>query len=172
MKDTQSPSRPSKVTNLLLQVEERLAVGDAAAALEMVGARRSDDRYLENARGVCLLRLGRAADAVDLYRALLVDGETLFLDLEAPPSFLINFATALLLSGNVDGCGSTLKELERDADPAVIALRAAVAKWRREQGWWAKVKLALSGAVAQPVVLDFPPGVLAFPDQGRPSSVA
>lgn len=172
MKDTPSPSKPPKTTSLLLLVAECLTAGDPAAALALIGQRPTGERYVENARGVCLLRLGRASEAVDLYRELLVDRDSLILDLEAPPAFLVNFATALLLSGNIDGCRSTLEELKRDADPDVIALRAAMAKWRSDQGWWAKMKFALSGTVAKPVVLDFPPGALAYPDQGRPSSVA
>ena len=118
------------------------------------------------------MRLGRFAAAVDLYRALLVEDDTVFLNLDRPTHFITNYATALLLEQNVAGCLSTLEELKQEENPMVRVLRGAIRQWRRELGWWGRLLLALSGVVRKPVSLDFPPGQVAPADSSSPTRAA
>jgi len=153
-------------------VERLLEAGDAEAALALLDPKACEDPFLENARGVCLMRLGRSTAAVDLYRTLLVEGDTVSLKPDLPAAFLINYATALLLEQNVAGCLGTLAELMRDEDPMVQALRAAVQRWRRELGWWGRMLLSITGVVRKPLSLDFPPGKVVRPGSDVPTQAA
>ena len=147
MKNPGPSSQPSNDSPVLGQVERLLEAGDAESALALFPPSGADDPLLENARGVCLMRLGRFAAAVDLYRALLVEDDTVFLNLDRPTHFITNYATALLLEQNVAGCLSTLEELKQEENPMVRVLRGAIRQWRRELGWWGRLLLALSGVV-------------------------
>jgi hypothetical protein len=115
---------------------------------------------VQNARGVCLMRLGRYEDAVRLYRGLVLQAGGTWARADVPTLHKTNFATALLLDGHPSGCLSQLEEIGDPNYPPVIRLRQALAKWQSTLGilqrlnWW-------FGRIEPPhckVSLDFPPG--------------
>ena len=115
-----------------------------------------------NAVGVCLLRLGRAEEAVKLYRELLLFPSTLVLRDDLPLHYSTNFATALLLYGQVTVCLRMLSQIGNDDDPTVRQLQAAIARWERSLSYWARLGWRW-GAVDPsdgPVPIDFMPGQL------------
>jgi hypothetical protein len=105
------------------------------------------------------LRLGDAQGAVGVLRSLVL-GMGVALKPDAPAVFKTNFATALLLENNVSGCLSALAEVHDAQDPAVIRLRAAIQRWKKNLSFREKVQWYLGGQPARKVDLDFPPGDL------------
>ena len=83
------------------------------------------------------------------------------MDPTAPKVFKTNLATALLMSQNVSGCLSILREIHDDREPGVIKLKEAIERWKHSLGLWKRICFKFYGAVnAPPVTLDFQPGDL------------
>jgi hypothetical protein len=146
---------PPEVARLLDEVGQLLAAGKPKQALDALSRDESD--WARNARGVCLMRLGQAAAAVDTLRGLAV-ARHLSLKPEAPTLFKVNFATALLLSGNVSGGLGALVEVRDEQHPTVQKLRAAVERWKASMGFWKRLNWRMGGEIEHPFTLDFPPG--------------
>ena len=142
----------------LEHVRDLLDRGEAEKAFEELSRTRDSSPDVDNARAVCLMRLGRPECAVAIYQAMLLKGGVAA-DPSAPVEYVVNFATALLLAGNTAGGIRMLDALGRTDHPSASRLRAAVARWRTSLGILRRLLFAAYGAVpAKPVVLDFPPG--------------
>jgi hypothetical protein len=157
---TAANARPPETAALLQKVERVLQAEGPEEALELLARSRDNSPWVTNARGVCLLRLGEAARAVDLFRGLVLGAGGLCLRQDVPTVFQTNFATALLLAGNLSGFLSALADTHDKGHPAVQRLAAAVGKWRAGLSFWEKVRWYLGGEVGRPVTLDCPPGDL------------
>lgn len=146
-----------QVAEGLEQVRALLEQGHCAKALELL---RSKDRspWAENARAVCLMRLGQPQQAVSIYRSLLLRSDVLIRE-DAPAVFVVNFATALLLTGNIAGAISTLEEMPQKNDPGAGRLRKAIDRWRKSLSIVERLRFFFSDELAnRPVRLDFEPG--------------
>lgn len=163
------PASGQPLALLLERVARLLDDGQAPQALGLLGSLPAGNPYVENARGVCLMRAGRVRDAIALYQGLAMHGSELSLDLTQPTAFLTNFATALLLDKNVQGCRSVLFEMRQDGHPSVVRLRGALDRWKKGLGWWNRFLFSVYGDVEQPIVLDFPPGELVIPNSSAPA---
>ncbi len=116
---------------------------------------------LINAYGVCLIRAGHVDKALETYRNLCLDSNGVTLKANVPSVPVANFATALLLKGNVRGCLETLAHVRDGADPPITRVREAVERWKRSLGVLQRAKVAMFGEVpAGSVSLGFPPGEL------------
>lgn len=82
----------------------------------------------------------------------------IYLKDDVPDKFRINFATALLLRGNVSGCKQLLKELSDRKSPRLQRLRAAIKAWKKTLSIWQRLDLVLGGEPKRVVELDFEPG--------------
>src|SRR5262249_49152787 len=111
--------------------------------------------WVANARGVCLLRLGDAARALELFRGLAL-GTTGFGLKEGPTVFKTNYATAQLLSGKMTACVVTLSQSRDEGHPAVVRLRAAIRQWERSLSFWERICYYMGSSVDRPIVLDAP----------------
>lgn len=141
----------------LQRVRDLLNEGRPDQALNVLNRTKDHSHWAENARGVCLMRLGYPDRAVWVYRSfLLVNGTAIWED--APTVFVVNFATAMLLSGNMQGAVITLDELHQPDDPGVNRLRGAIDRWRQSQGVLRRIWYAIVGMPDKPIDLDFPPG--------------
>jgi hypothetical protein len=109
---------------------------------------------------VCLLRLGNAQRAIELFRGLVLGPGGLVLRRDVPTAFKTNFATALLMDGNVAGCTSVLASLREEDHPAVRKLRAAVRRWQEAMSLWERVCWHFGSPPNRPVELGFEPGDL------------
>ena len=119
----------------------------------------TDSAWVRNARGVCLLRLGRASQAIDALRDLVFDPSGFEFRPDADPVFQANYATALLLDGNTDGFFSILGGIRERTHPAVARLDDAVRRWKAGMTFWQRVGSTL-GLGGPRLTLDFPPGDL------------
>jgi len=150
-----SSSQDAKYHRIVAQIE----AGQYAAALKGAQEKGSTDIRLRNAAGVCLLRLGRSAAAVQLYRPLVFAPDGLTLLRDVPDVVRLNFATALLLDGRSAGCTDILRHVDRKL-PGVQQLRRSLRAWQQKLGLWNRLCWKLGIGRPQTVTLDYPPGEL------------
>jgi predicted Zn-dependent protease len=149
---------PPEHSAVLNQVEKLLQAGQPKQALDLLARSKDHSPWSTNAAGVCLLRLGQADRAVELYRNLVLSG--LFLRPDVPTAWKVNFATALLMADNLAGCVRVLAEIQEEDHPGVQRLRAALQSWHDRLSVWEKIRWLLGGQPARRVELDFLPGEL------------
>jgi hypothetical protein len=159
---TNSPeTRPPEVVELLAKVGQLLDEGQAGRALDVIAQSGVASPWATNALGVCQLRLGNAKVAIDVFRGLVLGAGGLVLRRDVPVVFRTNYATALLVSGNLSGGLTVLNEIGDEANPGVGKLRAAVRRWKGGLTFWQRLNWWMGGEPAHPFALDFPPGDLA-----------
>jgi hypothetical protein len=152
--------RPPEVADLLAKVGRLLDAGDPRAALDLVGRAKLGSPWVTNAVGVCLLRLGQAGRAVELFRGLVLGAGGLVLRADLPAVIKANYARALLAADHLSGFLSVLAALRSDADPAARRLVAAFDAWYGGLSFWQRVRWSLGGRLDRPLALDGPPGEL------------
>lgn len=150
---------PSEPPGLRDQVEKLLHAGQPKKALDVLARSKVYSPWSTNAIAVCLLRLGQAEQAVELFRNLVLSG-SLFLRTDVPTTWKVNFATALLMADNLFGCVRLLEDIRDEHHPSVQRLRGALRQWYSELPLWEKIQWFLGGQPARHVELDFPPGEL------------
>jgi hypothetical protein len=153
-------AKPPEVVNLLNKVARFLQEGNPESALDVISRNRIKSPWVANANGVCLLRLARAKEAVNLFRSIALSPGAVTIRADAPIVFKTNFATALLMHENLGGCLRVLHDINDEQDPTVRQLRAAIQRFRecltlRKRMLW-KMGVPPDG----PVPLDFTPGSL------------
>lgn len=147
----------ANVDHVVERVRKLLDEGQATEALDAIARSSANSNRLANATAVCQLRLGCPEKAVEILRPLVVQGG-IHLRGDVPPAFKLNFAAALLGTGNVDGFLATLNEVDADDHPATGRYREAYRRWRSSLAPWDKFKVAFGGEPSRPFALDFPPG--------------
>jgi hypothetical protein len=75
------------------------------------------------------------------------------------PAWIVNFATALILRGDVDAGRSALRWLKDPNHPGALRLRGAIEACEKSLGAGVRFKRLFGGGSEQPIALDFPPGV-------------
>jgi hypothetical protein len=150
---------PEAIAVLLGKVGELLQEGKAKPALDLIRRSRLNSPWIQNAVGVCQLRLHETDAATSLFRGMVVTATLLLRD-DVPTVFKANYATALLLGGNIAGGMNVLSELKDSEHPAVGRLKEAVRQWRATLTFWQKVQWYTGGEIICPVSLSFPPGDL------------
>src|SRR5579884_2461658 len=148
---------PSEPSGLREEIEKLLQAGQPKKALDMLARSKDQSPWSTNAVAVCLLRLGQAEQAVELFRNLVLSG-SLFLRPDVPTAWKVNFAIALLMTDNLPGCIQVLRDIHEENHPSVQRLRQAVREWEKELSLWEKIQWHLGGQPARRVRLDCPPG--------------
>ncbi len=139
------------------------AAGQYEEALRALGSGGKSPQ-VQNARGVCLLRLGRANDAASLFRSLVMLSGCTWMRPDIPTVYKVNWATALLLAGHPGGCLEALDEINDETFPAVPKLRAAIKAWTRTLSFWQRLNWWMGRIEpnGRPVAIDFVPGNFDF----------
>lgn len=145
----------------LRKIQQLLDAGRPEQALLVANGNGSGGPLHSNARAVCLMRLGRADEAVRILRSLVLNPGGLFLRENVPLAFQINFATALALAGHSQGALAILNEIRQQDDPRLAALRHALRRWESRLSLWEWIQWKGGIAISRPVPLDSPPGTLA-----------
>jgi len=81
---------PACVSDVLTLVRTLLDKGDAQAALNTIRQYGLATTELRNAYGVCLLRVGEVAKALDVYRELVIADGGVCLRPNCPPTYVAN----------------------------------------------------------------------------------
>ena len=148
---------PAETADLLTRVDALLREGQAREALDLSAGGSSP--WARNARGVCLLRLGRIGEAITVLRDLVFVPNGFAVRDDAHPVFQANYAVALLLDGNADSFWTILRGIPDRNHPAGSRLDGAVRRWKAGMTFWQRIASAL-GIGGPSFGLDFPPGVL------------
>jgi hypothetical protein len=141
------------------RIVAQIEAGQYEAALKGAQVKSSTDIRLRNAAGVCLLRLGRPAAAVQLFRPLVFAPDGLTLLRDVPDVVRLNFATALLLDGRSSGCTDMLRQVDRKL-PGAQQLRRSIRAWKSQLSLWKRLCWVTGVGAPQKVTLDYVPGEL------------
>lgn len=138
--------------------DSRRPVDYAAMAFQLLKATRNDETL--NRLGVCYLRLGKADEAVKVYRQIALQAGGVCERTGLSELYARNFATALLLAGLPSGCLLVLRGLADQRHERVVALYAAVRAWEKSLPFLRRWDWRLN-SVDPPnarVPIDFEPG--------------
>jgi hypothetical protein len=140
----------------LIRVREYLDKGQAQEALALLGRCGAKSPLLDNARGVCLLRLGDYTRALPVFRELAFPRGSIGMDPRTPAPFRTNFVVAMLLLGHTSDAMPLLKQVPESQHPAVRRLREAATQWTSRQGILAKVLGAFGLHAGSSFTMDAP----------------
>jgi hypothetical protein len=152
---------------LLSRVRQMLDQGQAQAALDVLDSCGQSSRTIQNAKGVCMMRLGRHELAVKIFRDLVFPGGAFTIPDDTPTVFRSNYATSLLLVDNIVTGLQILGQIPDRRHPAVVHLKTAVRTWKRSMSWFARIGLLIGITPQKPFSMDSAPGELLIPRSGE-----
>lgn len=137
--------------------------GHCEQALGLLNKGNSLSREITNARGVCLMRMGQAEEAVRILRGMVIPVGVTWMDSKLPVIYRANFALALFLSGRPQGLQETLRELPEKSHPSVVRLYQSLKAWEKSLTFmqWMGWKLGIEQDA--PTRVDFVPGDFVDP---------
>ena len=141
------------------RINELVSQGNFEKAFQLLNT-KGDDLESQHAKGVCLLRLGRYKEAIDVFRRLVLNPGCIWMRPDRPLLYKTNFAVALLLGGHPAGCTAVLSEIDNDKHPSVVRLREIIKRWEKTLSFWQRFNwrwLVLEPENC-PVNVDFVPG--------------
>lgn len=149
------PSVPTLSENgVMARVRSLLLEEKPAEARTLLAANTTRSPEETNALGVCLLRLGKYADAVQLYRGLVLPGGGVVTTADIPVVWRLNFATALLGDGNLDGFLTALHGIQEHDHPEATRLFDSYHQWKQSLSFGQKLcwRLGISQPARLPVL--------------------
>ena len=151
--------------SLFNSVRDMLDRGQFQAALDFLESCGQSSRMVQNAKGVCMMRLGRHEPAVKTFRDLVFPNGSFAISDDTPTVFRSNYATSLMLGGHVATGLEILGHIPDRQHPAVVQLKDAVRNWKRSLSWFARIGLLIGIAPHRPFVMDSAsaPGAIWFP---------
>ena len=147
-------------TKLPMPIEytmELLNNGRTQDALKYVEHLGQKTPVIENARGVCLMRLGKIEEAISVLREVAFQGY-ICIPSDTPVSYQINFATAMLLANHKEGAFSILNKLDETVYPETALLKGSIRRWFKSLNFIGKCCYHIGLYPNKPVTIDFPPG--------------
>jgi hypothetical protein len=157
----------SDPNTVLDRARQMLDKGQAQAALDVLDSCGQSSRIIQNAKGVCMMRLGRHEPAVKIFRDLVFPGGALAIPDETPTIFRSNYATSLLLVDNIVTGLQMLGQIPDRRHPAVVQLKGAVRSWKRSMSFFARIGLVIGITPRKPFRMDSAPGALLIPWNGE-----
>ena len=147
----------TKSAAVIDHVRELLAQGRPQDALKFIDHLGRKDREMENARGVCLMRLGKAEEAVSVLRDVAFGGNVC-MPADTPAVYRLNFATAMLLV-NLKGAAMPILSSLGDRDcPEAAKVKDAIRRWFRSLNFFQRCCCRIGFYPRNAVNIDFPPG--------------
>jgi len=143
-----------KLEPRLRRAQQLMFEGEYARALAALPEVHRD-LEIRNVAAVCMIRLGRFKDAIDLLRTVTVNSNINRMRDDVPPHIRINFAIALFYGGQPAGGLEALYEVGRDDDPSVIMLREHARRWVAGMSFLRRLDWRFNGIA--PKTLPVPP---------------
>jgi hypothetical protein len=138
----------------LEHVRELLDQGRPGEALNYITRSGNESPEMENARGVCLLRLGRFDEAIAVLRDITY-GDLPGIPGDTPALFQANFAVAVLGANHAkDAALAIADRLQGSEHPEAARLKAAVRQWKKSLGPLGRFRCRVGLYPAKPVPLD------------------
>jgi len=123
-------------------------------ALNFITHSGDESPEMKNARGVCLLRLGRFDEAISVLQDVTYQGLP-GIPHDTPALFQANFAVAMLRANRAkDAALIIAARLNGNEHPEAAKLKAAVRQWKKSVGLLGRLRCRLGLYPAQPVPLD------------------
>ena len=139
----------------LQHIRELLDQDRPDEALNIVTRSGDDSPEMQNARGVCLLKLGRLDEAVKVLQDITCQGVAAGMSHHAPALFQVNFAIAMLRANREKGGALLIADwLNGNEHPEAARLKAAVRQWKKSIGLLGRLRCRLGAYPATPVPLD------------------
>ncbi|MFB0552231.1 MAG: tetratricopeptide repeat protein [Phycisphaerae bacterium] len=138
-------------------VRELLNQGRPQDALKFIEHLGQKTPIMENARGVCLLRLGKIEQAISVLREVVFQGY-ICIPSDTPVLYQINFATAMLIANLKDAAIPILDRLDVTEYPQAAKLKDAISRWAKSLNLIERFSYHLGLYPSKPVKIDFPPG--------------
>lgn len=155
----------SNADMLLNKASQLLDKGRVQEALEMLDSSGQSSRAIQNARAVCMLRLGSFEQAMKTLRDLVLPRGEFSIPDNVPVALRVNYAASLLLVGNVVTGLEQLGQIRDRSHPGVVDLRAAVRKWKQSLSMLQRLGLLVGMTPNKKFSMDCPPGALLIPWQ-------
>jgi len=154
---------PSNAT-AMQRISELVSQGNFERAFQLLNA-KGEDLESQHAKAVCLMRLGRYTEAIQVFRRLVLNPGCIWMRPDRPLLYKTNFALALLLGGHPAGCTAVLSEIDQDKHPSVIRIRALIRRWEKTLPFWEKFnwRWCAIEPVNRPVIADFAAGDFVEP---------
>ncbi|MCA9038779.1 MAG: hypothetical protein KDA65_00390 [Planctomycetaceae bacterium] len=132
-------------------------------ALHMLSSGNTTLPEIRNARGVCLMRMKRYRESLDLFKSLVIPLNCTWMRPELPVIYRANLVTALILAQLPQGAHLALLEIQEQDHPSIIRLRQVMERWISQLSWpkWLQWKYGFD--INEPISLDFPPGEIIDP---------
>lgn len=134
--------------------------GQAEQAMASILHSGQESPPWRNAKGVCLLRLGKHDEAAKTFRGLVFPAGDIVAPEDTPPLYVANFITAMLLKRNFEAAIPLLEHLHNDGNPYVTQLLQAARQWKRSLTWFERFRYYIGWYPDKPFPLDVPPGGL------------
>lgn len=167
MKTRKPPTTDEAV--ILGRVRHLLDNGRAEEAVQVLAGCGCASKAVENAKGVCLMRMGKPEAAAKIFCKLVFPDKGFTIPDDVPTTFRANYATAWFLTGDFVAGSDLLRQIRDHDHPAVRRLRAAVRQWKRSLPWWRRLLLPLLGiGRARPMHVGLAPGDLWTPGGPTP----
>ncbi len=149
-----------KTNTMLEQAHDLIGDNRCREALDLINRSGQHSAPMENARGVCMLRLGEIDKASKVFRELIFPTGAICISPNAPVTYQANYITAMFLAGNLVAGIGVLGQIRDRQHPAVLKLQVALKTWKKGLGLFQRLACLLSAYPHKPVTLDFPPGNL------------
>jgi tetratricopeptide (TPR) repeat protein len=151
--------KTTDVCKTISRIRQLLKEGQTEEALLFLDRTGSENDMIHNARGVCLMRLGRNEEALKLLQKLAFNGLPAIAS-ERPAIIQANYATALLLSGDNGQAWDIIRRLDEGEHPYVTALKQVVQGAKRRLRLKDRLMWTLTVYPSRRLDLDFVPGGL------------
>lgn len=145
--------------NRIEHVRGLLNSGKPDQALQYIDRNGQNNQPMVNARGVCLMRLGRVEAAVEVLRDLTFHG-LVCIPSDTPPLYQANYATALLMKGYTQEALEILASLAPNQHPYIAALYETVAEWKKTLNVFLQLSCRIKLYPSKRIPLKYPPGDL------------
>lgn len=142
------------------RIRALLNEGRALEALNLINHMGQTSPEWQNARGVCLLRLGRTNEAVTILRDVVFPDNRICVPDDVPVLYRANFATAMILLRNIEAAHHLLEHMDVRSHPYAEQLATAFQRWKKTLSWIQRLLGSLGWHAAKPICLDFPPGAV------------
>ena len=147
-------TKTANVPAALQHIRELLDHDRPNEALDFITHSGNDSPEMQNARGVCLLRLGRLDEAVSVLQDVTCQGLA-GMSHHAPALFQVNFAVAMLRANREKGGALLISDrLNGNEHPEAAKLKGAVRQWKKSIGLLGRLRCRLGAYPAKPVPLD------------------
>jgi tetratricopeptide (TPR) repeat protein len=146
----------------LLELINRGDYQHAVSTLQAAGR----ENAVRNALGVCLMRLGRHDEALQVLRTFVLSADGVSERGGLIDAYKRNYALALLLTGEIAGAIEVLNATGDLKNKSAAQMCTAVKEWERQLGWfrWLDWKMNKIAPRDSAVKIDFELGEFAWDD--------